>query len=338
MKILFVGNTKSVLSVERFNLLSTLECIDHIEFIDSIKEKNTFIRLIKYINLFVKMYLKIKMNKVNVVIYHGTYHFLLNLLYIKPIKIIAIPQGSEINEEYSGRVKFFIDILFNHSDYVFARSKAMQKRLIHSLNVAENKTLLFNWGINDCFFASDTTQLNDKITIISYRATGKIYNIDLIFDAIDYLKRKYKNLHFIYVRHNKDIDLKLDMDIVDEYYVDLSYPELASIVRRSDISVSIPTYDGFATSIVEALASGAYPIISDIEAYSNVFPDERWLMGKTKPIFEDLCITLEQCIQNITYVNEHKEQRRSYALSNYSRASQLRILADVLEDLKQGNR
>ena len=62
----------------------------------------------------------------------------------------------------------------------------------------EKKIEIINWGINDVYFASNIKKYDDKITIISYRATGKIYNIDLIFNVIEKLKLKYHNINFIF--------------------------------------------------------------------------------------------------------------------------------------------
>lgn len=127
------------------------------------------------------------------------------------------------------------------------------------LNIINNsaKIVNLNWGVDDQLFKLTNNRINsEKVNIISFRATKEIYNIDKIFNAIFNLKTKFSNINFTYVEFNKDQNINLDLSIVDNYFYNLSKKELFDLLANQDIMISIPSFDGFATSIMESLAIG----------------------------------------------------------------------------------
>ncbi|WP_323592758.1 glycosyltransferase family protein [Aliarcobacter butzleri] len=326
MRVIFLGNKSSSLSNERFNILNSFDFVKEIYYMDIVKEEKLLKKIISYFNKLIILNYLILFKKYDYVIYHGAYHFILSLICSKKTKVIVIVQGSEINEQYKKQVKFFVKKLLYRSNLIITRSLNMKKNIINKISRIEKKIEIINWGINDVYFASNIKKYDDKITIISYRATGKIYNIDLIFNVIEKLKLKYHNINFIYVEYNKDYMVNLNLDIVDEYYKTMTKQQLASILAKVDISLSIPTYDGFSNSILESLASGCYPLISNIDAYSLVFPNDDKLLRKINVEFDSFYKSLEDLIHNIDIVRGNKIYRREFAKSNYDRKNQIDIL------------
>ncbi len=339
MNILYIADKESVLANDRYEVLKKSINPDYIKFVGFVKDRNFFIKLFKNIYLFIKLACFIKIKKIDIVIHLGAYHFILNFLSYLDTSTIVIPQGSEINQLYKGRVKNFIDILFNNSKLITARSEGMKKRILDIYPLANNKVRLLNWGIKDEFFLSDfTNNKKENITIISYRATGKIYNIDIIFDAIKKLKEEHGNIKFIYVEYNKSFDYNLDLSICDEIYSGLSSTELATLLHKCDISISLPSYDGFATSLLETMAAGTLPVISDIEAYKYDFNEYDWLLVKSQINVDKLFEKINRIIIDVDLLYDKKKSRVEYIKKYYSREEQIKNLENIISFAYEKNK
>ncbi len=338
MNIIYIADADSVFAIDRFNVLKKTINPKYIKFIGFIKEKNIILRLVKNLFLLVKIYFLIKIKKVDIVIHLGVYQFILNLLSYTSVSTIAIPQGSEINQLYKGHVKFLTDILLSKSKFILVRSKGMEQRLLFIKPDIKDKIHILNWGIKDIFFMDTNFIKQDKsINIISYRATGTIYNIDIIFEAIKKLKLKYENIKFIYVEYNKSIDMNLDLSICDEIYNNLQSNDIAMLLKKSDISLSIPSYDGFSTSLIESMAAGILSVISDIEAYKYDLNESPWLLKKTDIKIDSLLNVIIDIIENKELINMKKE-RSDYIKKYYSRASQTEMLKKIIFSCKMDNK
>lgn len=339
--ILFIGSYASPLSKERYKLIKTNMQYKRIIFFntgfeyiqdnDIVTTKFYFNKYITTILQFFYLLFLIYKHNINILHFHGGFHVFVNyvpLFILKKIKIIVTVQGSEINQHYKGYKKYFVKYLLKKADYITVKSTFMKNKVIKITNKDINIFDL-NWGISDYLFENKTINNYDKvIKIISFRATDLIYNIDKIFKAIKELKQQYHNICFTYIEFNKNDKIHLDLSIVDKHYKNLSKEDLFNILKQQDIMISIPSYDGFATSLMESLALGIYPIISDIESYSD---------NELKKYVQviDLCNErdfiekLEYCISSIDKIREDMEKRISFAKKNYSRKNQIKILIEI---------
>ncbi|MDN5081919.1 glycosyltransferase [Aliarcobacter butzleri] len=339
-RILFIGAYESPLSQERYKIIKENIRHEKIFFFNtsftSFFSKdliNTKFILNKYLtNILQFFYLLfiIYKYKINILHFHGGFQVFLNFLSLfiyKKIRIIVTVQGSEINQNYKGYKKYFVKFLLKNSNYITVKSTFMKKRVKNI--ILNNKNIIdLNWGVDDNLFSFVKKDCNQKINIISFRATGLIYNIDKIFDAILNLKKKYNNIYFTYVEFNKNHNIKLDLSIVDEHYKNLSKDELFNVLREQDIMISIPSCDGFSTSLMESLALGVYPIISDIESYND---DELKKYVEVIDLYNerDFIEKLEYCISSIDKIREDMEKRISFAKKNYSRKNQIKNLREI---------
>lgn len=199
------------------------------------------------------------------------------------------------------------------------------------LNIINNsaKIVNLNWGVDDQLFKLTNNRINsEKVNIISFRATKEIYNIDKIFNAIFNLKTKFSNINFTYVEFNKDQNINLDLSIVDNYFYNLSKKELFDLLANQDIMISIPSFDGFATSIMESLAIGVKPCISNIVSYQNENLSNlvSYIDLSNEESIEDI---LSMNIENIELIRNEVKMRREFSFINYSREEQINILKNI---------
>lgn len=330
MKILFLGNQKSILAVERFNLIKNTLNPKFIRFFHTTADSNTVIsRFFLYIYRFFYLILIIYHHKITHIHYHGAYHFIFNFISCLNVKVIITPQGSDINQNISKkRVFYIVKFLFLNADCITVKSLQMKKKVE---SILKHKHIVkLNWGISDEFFNHDDKLLSNpkKIKILSMRASGKIYNINLIFDTIFRLKQKHDNIEFNYIEYNKDDNIILDLSLCDNIYKELSKNDIKKELSKNDFIISIPSFDGFSTTIMESLAVGCYPIISDIDSYDNEFIPE--LLTKVKlDIKDDLIDSLSILIENIDQIRSQNEYRIAYAKEEYSMRKQVNILKKI---------
>lgn len=339
--ILFIGSYASPLSKERYELIKTNIEYERIIFFntgfkyfqdkDVISTKFYFNKYITNLLQFLYLLFVINKYKINVLHFHGGFNAFINYVpffIFNKIKIVVTVQGSEINQHFKGYKKYFVRYLLKNADYITVKSNFMKNRVLQIVDKINNIVDL-NWGVSDILFEYNNVNYNNStIKIISFRATDTIYNIDKIFEAIKELKEKYSIICFTYVEFNKSDTINLDLSVADKYYKDLSKKELFDILNQQDIMISIPSYDGFATSLMESLALGIYPIISDIESYND-----KQLKNYVEHIDlndnENLLEKLKKSIKNIEDIRKNKEKRIIFAKENYSRKNQIKILREI---------
>ena len=337
--ILFIGTSKSPLSIERYNLIKDHVKYEHIYFYDLAKNMKEFIYIdiskgkLQHIIDFIHIVYIIKKLKITHLHYHGANHLFVNfapLLY-KNLCVIVTVQGSEINDAYNGKNKLFVDYLLKDADIITVKSNFLKSKVKSIIKKSSNLVNL-NWGIDENLFnmQKNNQSKTNKINIISFRGSTYPYNIDIVFQAIKRLKENFKNINFTYVEFNKTSDVILDMNIVDKHYKELSKNKLFEILKEQDIMISIPSYDGFATSIMESLALGVLPVISDLPSYKKENLDS--VVEKIENIDS---ISLYSKISEILTDNltiYERSKRALFAMSHYGREKQIKILKDLYEN------
>lgn len=94
--------------------------------------------------------------------------------------------------------------------------------------------------------------------------------------------------------------------------------QLAAMLRGHDIYVSTSRFDGASVSLFEAMASGIYPVISDIEANRECL--EVGLRGTLFPMDDpgSLADVLLSCMRNTEIMTRAVEMNRRYAREHFS--------------------
>jgi len=121
--------------------------------------------------------------------------------------------------------------------------------------------------------------------IISNRHMHPKYEIQSIIESIPYVIDEYPNATFIFIKGNGEEAYEKEMeklvsnlgvkDNVKFISKHVSPNEMAAYLNLSDILLSIPKTDQFARSVMEGMACGVIPIVSDIEAYKQYLKDKK---------------------------------------------------------------
>ena len=351
MTIVFVGNMRSPLARYRFDMVvhATSErayfydrgvCTFHnsvympsekyFESYLSLSKKILYKTKINHIISFFALLNFCLKNKVRVIIFHGVSVQLLSFIgLILDVKIVATPQGSDINRRGNGINARLTRVLLNQADVVTYKSNAMMKRIMCISNCKRLANL--NWGVDPVFENQKFEGGNTKFTIFSPRQNKPNYNVDVIAKAVKKLKHEGLPLYFINVSLTEEGVASI---FADETHYQLSSSEMAKIYLRSDVMVSVPSQDGFSTSVMEGLMLGVLPIISDIPAYSEEFPSDQFMVRKIKDIcVEELAAKLRGAYHDWSAINSTKVHRQQYAKISYGRTNQMLKLKSMLANL-----
>ncbi len=153
------------------------------------------------------------------------------------------------------------------------------------------RTHLIQWGIDTSVFhigAPDPDLrahlcLNNGPVILSLRALAPIYNIETFVRAVAIVKAAWPQAVFILRDYNTDPDYKAcvkgliktqALSDAIRWVGEKEHPEeIAGLYRLADIAVSTPSSDGTPVSVLEAMACGAAPIVSDLPSLREWITD-----------------------------------------------------------------
>jgi glycosyltransferase involved in cell wall biosynthesis len=167
------------------------------------------------------------------------------------------------------------------ADYVTCVSADLA-RVAAGLGAPVDRLEVAPWGVDTSVFrpAADRAALRRKLnlsaapTVISIRSIKPVYNPLVIAEAIALARRAGPDCQFVVRTHNSDPELlaefrrRLNAAGVSEavtYVGDLSADHaIAEGYAAADIALSVPSSDGAPSSVLEAMACGAAPILSDV--------------------------------------------------------------------------
>jgi glycosyltransferase involved in cell wall biosynthesis len=148
------------------------------------------------------------------------------------------------------------------------------KRDIERLGIKGEKISVFPMGVDEPFLKSLINRGVDRIgqhfTILSNRVLLPIYNISLLIRAIPIVLEEEPNAKFIIAgdgserEHLEKQVKKLNISSSVKFLGWVIHEEMAKLLSQADIYVSTSLDDGTSISLLEAMASGAFPIVTDI--------------------------------------------------------------------------
>lgn len=159
------------------------------------------------------------------------------------------------------------------ADLIFADADFMKEELLR-YGAPPEKILICPFGVNTQLFTGESRVHEDKTSygILSMRTLIKNSNLDVILKSLSLLKEK--GIGFtLYVTNQgaeepylRRMSRDLGLDSRINFLGFLERGEVFEYFRGSDIYLSIPTSDGASVTLLEAMASGLFPIVSDIPA------------------------------------------------------------------------
>jgi glycosyltransferase involved in cell wall biosynthesis len=180
-----------------------------------------------------------------------------------------------------------------YANCITADSEHMENVCIEKYGINDKKIIRIQWsGVDiDKFKISAERRAmirrklaieSDDLVIISPRSISKIYNIDVVIDAFSRLSNKYPKLKLIQIWNYCDekvlsfINNKInELGLTEKVRMvgNVDHVHVADHFAASDIYLSCSSYDTTPTTLLEAMASGCIPVISDLPAIREWIKD-----------------------------------------------------------------
>ena len=178
--------------------------------------------------------------------------------------VINTARGMDVRMSEKGPVKVLFDLAVKLSDKVTVVSEAMRNR--ECLSGAE----VISSGVNEAFFRiiPDRGSLN----ILHTRSLEKVYDAETLIRAVPLVVQKIPRAHFIIAGSGshesslKDLAERLGAAGHVQFAGPVDHNSIAKIMESASVYVSAAVADGTSIALMEAMAAGLIPVVSDIEA------------------------------------------------------------------------
>jgi glycosyltransferase involved in cell wall biosynthesis len=242
-------------------------------------KKIPYLRMILYYTtgFFLTMYAVVK-NRCHVIHAHwavptGLIGVWVGALLRKPL-IVTI-HGSDLRMalEKSALIRKLFTYVCKKATHLNCVSE-VQKKQIEQLGIMNNKISVIPMGADESFLEmgkSRKIELNKHhFIIISNRNLLPIYNVSLLIRAIPIVLKEEPETKFLIAgdgaekesleREVKDLNISSSVRFLGR----VLHEEMPTLLSQADIYVSTSLYDGTSVSLLEALATGAFPVVTDI--------------------------------------------------------------------------
>jgi glycosyltransferase involved in cell wall biosynthesis len=202
--------------------------------------------------------------------YATSYGFIGACCNVRPFIISCIGSDIMLNTRKAGIYRSVTKYALKKASLITSVSKPITERIIQ-LGIDLNKIQTLTFGIDSKEFFP-ALQEGRKFSLLSLRNLEPIYNIDTIIKGFSFLKKEGFKGRLVIVggghEENKLKKLVQDLGLSDniQFVGKVPHHEVLEYLRASQIYLSMSLSDGSSTSLLEAMACGAFPIVSDIPA------------------------------------------------------------------------
>jgi glycosyltransferase involved in cell wall biosynthesis len=215
----------------------------------------------------------------------------------------------------------------------------VQRNEITQMGILSNKISVIPMGVGKAFVEIGTKREpmsnQDVITILSNRNLLPIYNLSLLIRAIPAVVEREPRVKFVIAGNGPEQE-KLKKE-VKEFKIEnsvcflgqVAHTDMPRLLSQADIYVSTSLSDGTSVSLLEAMASGAFPIVTDIPANREWITDgengflipidnERIL---TKRILDAICN--QEIVEEARERNQRIIEERAYWIESIRKTTSL---------------
>jgi len=217
-------------------------------------------------------------NKCNLIHVHwaiptGPIGVLVSTLSKKPFVVTIHGSDFRLAMDKSFLLKRIFLYVCKKAGHINCVSEVMKKG-VEQLGIREEKISTFPMGIDESFLEArrkrQEKSTGPAYTIFSNRNLLSFYNVSLLIKAIPEILKEEPGTQFLIAgdgpekrnlgREVKDLNLGSKVQFLGR----VPHAEMPSLLAQADIYVSTSLYDGTSVSLLEAMAAGAFPIVTDI--------------------------------------------------------------------------
>ncbi len=158
-------------------------------------------------------------------------------------------------------------------------------RIAASLGVKPDRLRVVRLGIDDGFLSGDIESVNlgheegEPLVVLSDRALQPLYNVDVVLQAFARLDHEMPEARLVVANDGSERRvleaLATGLGIEDRvaFVGKLTGQELRKALAAAAVYVSVPDSDSLSLSTMEAMAAGAFPVVSDLASQDGWITD-----------------------------------------------------------------
>ncbi|MEJ2702605.1 MAG: glycosyltransferase family 4 protein [Sedimentisphaerales bacterium] len=255
---------------------------------------------------------------------------------------IVTVHGSDLTTGTRSRIwRPLLRRIFAFADSVNTVSKELEEMAL-SLSTDPAKIETLTLGIDtDKFALADRREVHSSrpLRLVCTRRLEKVFDHSTIIGALVLLKERGIDFHMTFVgdgslrdtlkRHVEDVGLGDYIDFTGKVHND----DLPEILGQHEVYLSASLWDGMSLSLLEAMAMGLFPIVSDIKANAALLGNNVDGMLHKVGDANDLakCIMqLHECRQLVTSAAQRNRQK---VIASADRKTNMKRLERIFEEL-----
>jgi len=187
--------------------------------------------------------------------------------------VVVSARGSDVNLRVGRRLwRWVYGWQARRSIFVHAVSEPLAEKLQRAFGISRDRIVVAPTGV-------DTKRLSyvepasrpHAARVICTRAHKPVYDQGTILRALNRLKARDVMCHVTFVDHSETERTKAmvrEMDLGDraDFRSPYTYDELPDVLAQADVYISASKSDGTSLSLLEAMSTGTFPVVSDIPA------------------------------------------------------------------------
>lgn len=204
--------------------------------------------------------------------YATNYGFLAALSGFQPL--VQTVHGSDILVDSVGtwEKRWFVRRALKRARHITAPAEHMTRRM-EAMGIPRERVLILQYGVDTTQFApSDESTARQAYQVVSTRIFDWKYNVDQLVHAAPELRSRVPDVEIILAGDGPDRDTlqelarTLKVDSVVHFIGRVSPESMPALLQSATVYVSTSVTDGSSLSLLEAMASGAFPVVTDIPA------------------------------------------------------------------------
>ena len=255
---------------------------------------------------------------------------------------VVTAHGSDVTVGVTSKVwRYLLRKIFNHADCINCVSDDL-KRMALSLGLKHDNIKVIPVGIDSQQYAYVTRKPLDQdraVKIVCTRRLEQLYNHITIVKALAILHHQGVNFCMTFVGGGTTLHL-LEKVVSDEGMQDkvifrgmLENNLLPGILQENDIYLSASIRDGTSLSLLEAMATGIFPIVSNIPANTDWLEDgvNAYLHQVGDP--KSLSDSIMKYLKNSNDFNDVPQKNRAKVVARGDRVKSMEALDSIYKGL-----
>ena len=255
---------------------------------------------------------------------------------------VVTAHGSDLTAGIKSRIwRPLLRRIFTFADCVNTVSKDLENMAL-SLNIAPEKIEILTLGIDtDKFAFTDRAkrQPYEPLRLVCTRRLESVFDHDTIIGALALLKKKGIEFRMTFIgdgslrdslkQYPENVGLNGRVSFTGKVPND----ELPEILAQHDVYLSASLWDGTSLSLLEAMASGLFPVVSDIKANAALLrPNVDGLLHKVGDA-NDLARCLTQLHEHPQLTDGAARRNRLKVIESADRKKNMKRLERIFEAL-----